>query len=181
MIRGKKINFFIGYLNEDVFILLNTCNYIGLFVKVSPKGGKTIGWRQVSDEDIEDYRNGEIVELYNFSGGRCFSDAFTILEEIESDSFEKLDWNNTFIDPKLKSWNGNGWIDRDGKVYPCDWMEHDTMAYLYFKFDTYTLETLGWIRVNYDIPYCANKITQAQYNKCKELNIKVREEDVLWQ
>lgn len=24
-------------------------------------------------------------------------------------------------------------------------------------------------------------ITQAQYNKCKELNIKVREEDVLWQ
>lgn len=53
------------------------------------------------------------------------------------------------------------------------------MAYLYFKFDTYTLETLGWIRVNYDIP--ANKITQAQYNKCKELNIKVREEDVLWQ
>ena len=151
MIRGKKINFFIGYLNEDVFILLNTCNYMGLFVKVSPKGGKTIGWRQVSDEDIE------------------------------SDSFEKLDWNNTFIDPKLKSWNGNGWIDRDGKVYPCDWMEHDTMAYLYFKFDTYTLETLGWIRVNYDIPYCANKITQAQYNKCKELNIKVREEDVLWQ
>lgn len=151
MIRGKKINFFIGYLNEDVFILLNTCNYMGLFVKVSPKGGKTIGWRQVSDEDIEDYRNGEIVELYNFSGGRCFSDAFTILEEIESDSFEKLDWNNTFIDPKL-----NGWIDRDGKVYPCDWMEHD-------------------------IPYCASKITQAQYNKCKELNIKVREEDVLWQ
>lgn len=146
MIRGKKINFFIGYLNEDVFILLNTCNYMGLFVKVSPKGDKTIGWRQVSDEDIEDYRNGEIVELYNFSGGRCFSDAFTILEEIESDSFEKLDWNNTFIDPKLKSWNGN-----------------------------------GWIRVNYDIPYCANKITQAQYNKCKELNIKVREEDVLWQ
>lgn len=142
MIRGKKINFFIGYLNEDVFILLNTCNYMGLFVKVSPKGDKTIGWRQVSDEDIEDYRNGEIVELYNFSGG---------------------------------------WIDRDGKVYPCDWMEHDTMAYLYFKFDTYTLETLGWIRVNYDIPYCANKITQAQYNKCKELNIKVREEDVLWQ
>lgn len=81
MIRGKKINFFIGYLNEDVFILLNTCNYMGLFVKVSPKGDKT----------------------------------------------------------------------------------------------------LGWIRVNYDIPYCANKITQAQYNKCKELNIKVREEDVLWQ
>ena len=73
MIRGKKINFFIGYLNEDVFILLNTCNYMGLFVKVSPKGDKTIGWRQVSDEDIEDYRNGEIVELYNFSGGRCFS------------------------------------------------------------------------------------------------------------
>lgn len=31
---------------------------------------------------------------------------------------------------------------------------------------------IGWIRVNYDIPYCANKITQAQYNKCKELNIK---------
>lgn len=181
MIRGKKINFFIGYLNEDVFILLNTYNYMGLFVKVSPKGDKTIGWRQVSDEDIEDYRNGEIVELYNFSGGRCFSDAFTILEEIESDSFEKLDWNNTFIDPKLKSWNGNGWIDRDGKVYPCDWMEHDTMAHLYFKFDTYTLETLGWIRVNYGIPYRANKITQAQYNKCKELNIKVREEDVLWQ
>lgn len=87
MIRGKKINFFIGYLNEDVFILLNTCNYMGLFVKVSPKGDKTIGWRQVSDEDIEDYRNGEIVELYNFSGGRCFSDAFTILEEIESDSW----------------------------------------------------------------------------------------------
>lgn len=47
MIRGKKINFFIGYLNEDVFILLNTCNYMGLFVKVSPKGGKTIGWRQM--------------------------------------------------------------------------------------------------------------------------------------
>lgn len=44
MIRGKKINFFIGYLNEDVFILLNTCNYMGLFVKVSPKGDKTIGW-----------------------------------------------------------------------------------------------------------------------------------------
>lgn len=47
MIRGKKINFFIGYLNEDVFILLNTCNYMGLFVKVSPKGDKTIGWSMI--------------------------------------------------------------------------------------------------------------------------------------
>ena len=83
--------------------------YLTLAIIWACLGDKTIGWRQVSDEDIEDYRNGEIVELYNFSGGRCFSDAFTILEEIESDSFEKLDWNNTFIDPKLKSWNGNGW------------------------------------------------------------------------
>lgn len=40
-------------------------------------------------------------------------------------------------------------------------------------------------KINFFIGYLNedvfNKITQAQYNKCKELNIKVREEDVLWQ
>ena len=73
MIRGKKINFFIGYLNEDVFILLNTCNYMGLFVKVSPKGDKTNYCILTEDDDIEedDLIRDYVIEDDNDTGETC--------------------------------------------------------------------------------------------------------------
>lgn len=160
---------------------------MGLFVKVKPADSynknsyREIGWRQILDEDIEDYRDGEDVLCYNSAGGRCPIDGFKVLEEVEADCFENLDWTDTWMDPKHNKWNGNGWIDRDGHVYPCGWMEHDNIAYYYLKSDITELENKGWIRVMYDVPVYRGKLTQAQYNKCKDLGIDINEENVLWQ
>lgn len=58
---GKKIKFYIGYLrNENVFVLYNADSYMGLFIKIVETGfpHTQAGWRQIRDEDIEDYRDG---------------------------------------------------------------------------------------------------------------------------
>lgn len=75
----------------------------------------------------------------------------------------------------------NGWIDRDGKLYPCDWMQHDDLAYYYFKKSVDQLEASGWIRVMRNTPGYRGRISQAQYNKCKQIGIEIPENDVLWQ
>lgn len=69
------------------------------------------------------------------------------------------------------------WLDR--QRWSCGWMEHDNIAYYYLKSDITELENKGWIRVMYDVPVYKGKLTQAQYNKCKDLDIN--EENVLWQ
>lgn len=182
---GKKINFYTGYLrNENVFVLFNVDDCMGLFIKIIEKGRPLeygVGWRQIRDEDIEDYRDGDDVLCYTGGLGRCPVSCFDILEEAEADSFEDLDYKGTYLDPTGKEWKNNGWMDRDGHVYPCDWMNHDDVAYYYFKKTTSQLEAAGWIRVMYGVPGYRGRISQAQYNKCKDLGIEISEREVQWQ
>lgn len=157
---------------------------MGLFIKVKQAGylsNNSCGWRQIQDEDIEDYHDGLDVLCYTSQFGRCSVEAFDVIEEVEAKDFDDLDYSGTWIDPTGKEWCDNGWIDRDGDIYPCGWMEHDDLAYLYFKSDVQTLEKSGWIRVMHGVPKHETKITQYQYNRCKELGIEISENEVLWQ
>lgn len=156
---------------------------MGLFIKIREVGLERAqpGWRQILDKDIKDYHDGEDVLCYNGNYGRCPVSAFDVLEEVEADCFEELDYKGTHLDPTGKEWNGNGWIDRDGKLYPCDWMQHDDLAYYYFKKSVDQLEASGWIRVMRNTPGYRGRISQAQYNKCKQIGIEIPENDILWQ
>lgn len=155
---------------------------MGLFIKIRDfTECSSVGWRQIRDSDIEDYRNGEDVLCYTGNLGRCPVSCFDVLEEVEADDFESLDYSGTYLDPKGKEWENNGWIDRDGHIYPCDWMQHDDLAYYYFKKTTSELEAQGWIRVMQGTPGYVGRVSQVQYNKCKELGIYIPENCVLWQ
>ena len=156
---------------------------MGLFIKVKEKDLPCAkpGWRQILDKDIEDFHEGDDVLCYNANFGRCPVSCFDILEEVEANHFDELDYRGTYYDPTGKTWNGNGWISRDGKAYACDWMEHDDVAYYYFKKSIREMESSGWIRVNFDVPNYIGRISQAQYNKCKDLGIEIDENNVLWQ
>lgn len=85
---------------------------MGLFIKIREVGLERAqpGWRQILDKDIEDYHDGEDVLCYNGNYGRCPVSAFDVLEEVEADCFEELDYKGTYLDPTGKEWNGNGWI-----------------------------------------------------------------------
>lgn len=181
---GKKTNFYIGYLrNENILILLNAYYNMGLFIKIVETGfpHTQAGWRQIRDEDIEDYRDGVDVLCYTGNYGRCPVSCFEVLEEAEADDFEDLDYRNTYLDPHGKEWRNNGWIDREGHTYPCEWMQHDDLAYYYFKKTVSEMEAAGWIRVTNGVPGYRGRISQAQYNKCMELGIEIPEYNVLWQ
>lgn len=156
---------------------------MGLFIKTREDRLERAeaGWRQIRDEDIEDYYAGEDVLCYTGNFGRCPVSCFKVLEEVEADNFEDLDYSGTYLDPTGREWRGNGWIDRDGHIYPCDWMQHDDMAYYYFKKSTPELESQGWIRVMQEVPGYVGRISQNQFNKCKELGIHIPENCVLWQ
>ena len=140
-------------MDENIFVLLNAIICMGLFIKIN-KVSKTL----TRDEDIDDYRQGDDVMCFNAAGGRCNVSYFTVIKEVEANSFEDLDYSDTEIDPTYKEWRNNGWIDRDGHTYPC-----------------------GWIRVMMGVPQYLNKLSPAQYRKCKELEIYINESDVLWQ
>ena len=114
---GKKIKFYIGYLrNENVFVLYNADSYMGLFIKIVETGfpHTQAGWRQIRDEDIEDYRDGVDVLCYTGNYGRCPVSCFEVLEEAEADDFEDLDYRNTYLDPHGKEWRNNGGVIEKG-------------------------------------------------------------------
>ena len=82
---------------------------MGLFIKIVETGfpHTQAGWRQIRDEDIEDYRDGVDVLCYTGSYGRCPVSCFEVLEEVEADDFEDLDFKDTYLDPRGKEWRNN--------------------------------------------------------------------------
>ena len=76
---------------------------------------------------------------YNFG---CKDDE--ILETVEAEDFESLDWSKTTL---LIPDSDAGWLDRNGKFYGCRSEDHDVLAYFYLKKDVSELEKEGWVRV----------------------------------
>lgn len=69
---------------------------------------------------------------------------FTEKDIVEVDDWSDLDWNGTSLcSDEYKT----GWLDRQGKLYGCDYMAHDRQAEFVHKQSTKELEKTGWIRV----------------------------------
>lgn len=98
-----------------------------------------------------------------------------IIETVEAESFEGLDWTKTsFINPDSDS----GWLDRYGKWYGCSTMEHDFIAYYILKKSIEELEKEGYVRV-YDEKnwICKKRLSPDQRNWLSFHGHKVEDED----
>lgn len=164
---------------------------MSLFVKVSNFGvGVDDCWVEISnissiDEIGEDgyTKNFEEIELKNLAGGRSYLPGFYYdLNTItEAKSFWDLDWSGTCYDPHLKNWQGTGFMDTEGNLYPCGWMEHDDMEEFYFKKNCGDLEMAGWLKIHNNVEVCKEgRITRKQYDSLVKNNIPhmFTEEDV---
>jgi hypothetical protein len=84
----------------------------------------------------------------NPSGGRGPIDKDDqVVEIVEADSFEDLDWKKTCLyRPDEKS--DYGWLDRSGNFFACDYEDHAIVACRIFgKYDQ-TLEAEGWVKLS---------------------------------
>lgn len=85
-----------------------------------------------------------------------------IVETIEAESFDDLDWTKTNI---LKPESNIGWLSRHGKFYGCGYMGHDTVAYYILKKDVLELENTGWVRIlGKNDYYCEKRLSPEQRN-----------------
>ena len=143
-------------------------------------------WKRIETTDI-DHRgrtpDGEEVMSYNMSGGRCplHFHTYDIESITEAESFWDLDYTKTCYDPKYNTFKGTGWMDTEGKIYPCGWMEHDNIAEFYFKKDVHELEKAGWLRIHSNVDvYSNDRVTRKQYDSLNKHDIPhhIDEEDI---
>lgn len=83
---------------------------MGLFIKIIEPGlpRAQAGWRQIRDEDIEDYHDGVDVLCYTENYGRCPVSCFEVLEEVEADDFEDLAYY--YFKKTVSELEASGWI-----------------------------------------------------------------------
>ena len=84
----------------------------------------------------------------NEAGGRCpKSPGDVVLERstIVDYDFQSLDWSKTGY---IMADSEYGWLSPEGKFYPCEYMEHDRVAYYLIKKPVSELEAEGWVRVD---------------------------------
>lgn len=137
---------------------------------------KQIHWRRVKDKD---YQPNDM--CYNISNGFCPVSFFQVLELVEADGWVDLSWKDTYLDPTKREFNGTGWMNRNGKIYPCGWMEHIDVAECYFKKSDEELLNLGWVKLHrgVDIPvYRVDRLTQAQADKLRDLGYQIDDDDI---
>jgi len=65
-----------------------------------------------------------------------------VLEEVEVEDWGDLDWTVCF-----DAQGPLGWIDRYGKLWACEYGDHDRLAFLVLKKTTEELERIGYVRV----------------------------------
>lgn len=97
--------------------------------------------------------------------------------DFENTTFECLLRNVIFYDRHEKI----GWLQKDGRFYPCGMCNHSKFAYWYFGKEEGRLETEGFVKVAYynDLQNSAYNatgiITEAQYLKLKSLGFSDEE------
>lgn len=162
--------------------------YIKCYDKDSNRNPRYASWWKLSTNEFDENgfdENYDEVIIFNDVGGRCtlpYFD-FDVDSIVQAESSWDLDWSNTWADPKLRKWEGNGWLSSSGKLYPCDWMEHDHIAIYFFKKDSIELEQEGWLKVHRNTPVGSmyvNRITREQWNTLNRNEIPhiYEEEDV---
>lgn len=114
-------------------------------------------------------------------GGFNKGSGVQVLEECEVNDELELDWTKTALIREEDS--NSGWLDREGKWYPCNSREHDRYAYYILRKNVGDLEKGGWVRVygspDSSIPWTAigegeyKRISKQQYRWLKDRGYKV--------
>lgn len=140
-------------------------------------------FRHYPDGTIEDNRWWEIIgdKVYNMAGGwhdyRPSEDDIIVV----ANDWNELDWSCLLKDTTTYGLKDNslyGWIDVHGKFYGCDYMEHDRIAYLYFKCTERNLEDAGFAKVYRDYDgsrayYVAKYLTERQEKTLIDMGIEL--------
>jgi hypothetical protein len=83
-----------------------------------------------------------------------------ILETVEAEDFEDLDWSKTYLNDSTKV---AGWLEPDGTFHGCGYEGHDSCAYYLLKKSVDALESSGVIRIYSKSEwFCKNELTEAQ-------------------
>lgn len=86
-------------------------------------------------------------KIFNSAGGYCLlSDATTVLDEVEAEDWEDLDYSRTDLVVNTPADSMEGWLSPDGRFHPVQYGQHDVYAYYVLKQEVYTLEQTGWVR-----------------------------------
>jgi hypothetical protein len=111
----------------------------------------------------------------NINGGRTPKSKDDKVFETACGEYEDLDHTKTGL--KVKE-SKSGWLDREGRYYPCRYYEHDIYARLILRKTVKELERLGWVRINGKNDWrCEKRLNQTQLNWLYEHGYKVDDYD----
>lgn len=132
-------------------------------------------FRHYSDGTIEDNKWWEIKgdRVYCMAGGWHEYNPSKDDIIVYANDWNELDWSCLLKDDSLY-----GWIDVHGRFYGCDYMEHDRIAYLYFKCTERNLEDAGFAKVYRDYDgsqayYVAKYLTERQEKTLIDMGIEL--------
>jgi len=111
------------------------------FVKAAVYG-QVMWFRQDRVEE-----DGEWVDVYVDCDGKQWG-VSNILQSVEANKFEDLDWHGTIIDATDGD-PGTGWLSPDGVFYPCRYENHEDYARFILKQDRGDLDREGWVTVGH--------------------------------
>lgn len=121
---------------------------------------------------------GELIKVRNVCGGQHFH---TVTEE---DELIFSTWETVlkqyFLDQTDSPW---GWIDREGRFYGCDFMEHKFCADICFNMSELEAERRGYVKIYSDDSegyYCSTLMTTAQKRTLDERGFIVEDDEVMW-
>lgn len=130
--------------------------------------GKNVNEMTLEDKNHESswYLYSDNKKINRVGGYNFIRETDEVLEEVEAEDFEDLDWTNTFLNnPNEKC----GWVSPDGKFYGCKSMDHINCIELVCKLSMSQAEKLGWAHLYYDKTYyCEKQLTIEQARTLSE-------------
>ncbi len=136
-------------------------------------------------------RRGEDWFVNSVGGGMPVSRSMVVVETCKVADYADLDFTKTSAYAEFMALQNDesvkeGWIERSGTFYRCQYHEHDAFAWTVFKKTPRELEKLGWVKVTrlfgskkltylYDYPF---GLSPEQVRKLTKLGIEVDEGDV---
>lgn len=165
------------------------------FILIKRNFYKYIAWFEISPSDEQNLTKpkelrGDI-KLYNSTGGHNFllSDD-EVLEIVHSKNWDfanklenrkKTTEYQRLLENSINNNFSQGWIDPQGKMYYCEYTDHDAFIHIVLGKTVKEIEKLGWLRIYNGLQCVIDKrITQSQANALRNMGVDVNDEDVIY-
>lgn len=141
-----------------------------------------IFWSKIEDKD------GMRVTVNDVGGWSPFDKSCKVLETVEVEDYSELDISKTTEYKRLfkNSKDNNidfGWLDREGRVYYCNYHDHISLLDYLFNLGEWDAEQQGWVKIDKEKMYYYEsfppgvKLTPEQRNWLSQNGFEIFDED----